>query len=379
MEEVFTMLDDLYLEVPFTEKDAAKELGTKWDAEHKQWYAPRLGDALKYKKWWSFLDVPFEEKDSAKDLGAQFHGGFKKWYVPEDKNFDTFKKWWPPVCRQYLFDDRFVCIDHLKIEGGQADVFKAEELGSGKHSAVKVFKPTTGVETGKDKEGLNREWKALEKLRGHKNILELLTYGDHDATGRFYLVTPWQNLTLAAYMKEEREAASWLTTFDHILSGVLDGLIYAFDNEIIHRDLKPDNIFLDHTSDEDDKPYIPVIGDFGVSKIKDTPPLDVTFVMGGSEPWTPWRDFRNRSDELQHQNTYDVYSWGAIAVALMTQAFPTSYDELRDLLDTKFKNNVDHQLHEYMSRCISLEPETRPKDVRELQEEILKLNGLFAE
>ena len=39
-----------YLEVPFEEKDEAKELGAKWDPEIRKWYAPDM-ESLLFEKW----------------------------------------------------------------------------------------------------------------------------------------------------------------------------------------------------------------------------------------------------------------------------------------------------------------------------------------
>jgi len=40
-----------YLNVPFSQKDAAKALGAKWDASKKKWYAPSSIDIVLFKKW----------------------------------------------------------------------------------------------------------------------------------------------------------------------------------------------------------------------------------------------------------------------------------------------------------------------------------------
>lgn len=42
-----------------------------------------------------FLDVPFAEKDQAKGLGARWDAAMKKWYVPHGVDLHAFKKWWP--------------------------------------------------------------------------------------------------------------------------------------------------------------------------------------------------------------------------------------------------------------------------------------------
>ena len=41
------------LKVPFSEKDQAKALGAKWNAELKQWYVPQGVDAKPFEKWFT--------------------------------------------------------------------------------------------------------------------------------------------------------------------------------------------------------------------------------------------------------------------------------------------------------------------------------------
>ena len=39
------------LKVPFSEKDNAKALGARWNAESKHWYVPQGVDAALFEKW----------------------------------------------------------------------------------------------------------------------------------------------------------------------------------------------------------------------------------------------------------------------------------------------------------------------------------------
>ena len=41
----------LYLEVPYAEKDEAKKLGAKWNAQEKKWYVPDGVDESLFKEW----------------------------------------------------------------------------------------------------------------------------------------------------------------------------------------------------------------------------------------------------------------------------------------------------------------------------------------
>ena len=40
------------------------------------------------------LDVPFREKNEAKELGAWWDPDIKKWFVPEGKDSEPFSKWY---------------------------------------------------------------------------------------------------------------------------------------------------------------------------------------------------------------------------------------------------------------------------------------------
>ena len=42
---------NITLKVPFNEKDQAKSLGARWNAESKHWYVPQGVDAAPFEKW----------------------------------------------------------------------------------------------------------------------------------------------------------------------------------------------------------------------------------------------------------------------------------------------------------------------------------------
>ena len=44
---------NINLKVPFNEKDQAKSLGARWNAEAKLWYVPQGVDATPFEKWTS--------------------------------------------------------------------------------------------------------------------------------------------------------------------------------------------------------------------------------------------------------------------------------------------------------------------------------------
>jgi hypothetical protein len=43
----------------------------------------------------TYLNVPYTQKDAAKTLGARWDTANKKWYVPADKDITLFAQWQP--------------------------------------------------------------------------------------------------------------------------------------------------------------------------------------------------------------------------------------------------------------------------------------------
>ncbi|MDR1083351.1 MAG: DUF5710 domain-containing protein [Deltaproteobacteria bacterium] len=98
------------LDVPFEDKDKVKELGAEWDSDNKVWYVPEGLETDKFEQWavkppapalktvpavvpGTILKVPFEEKEAARELGAKWDPDSKVWYVPEGLETDKFERW----------------------------------------------------------------------------------------------------------------------------------------------------------------------------------------------------------------------------------------------------------------------------------------------
>ncbi len=107
-----------YINVPKVEKDEAKSLGAKWDANSICWFVPADIDASLFNKWEKvneqdlayrkeqmqqnkiaykqeekyILAVPYDEKDQAKALGAEWDKDGKFWYCKNEEK-EKFFKW----------------------------------------------------------------------------------------------------------------------------------------------------------------------------------------------------------------------------------------------------------------------------------------------
>lgn len=65
------------------------------------------------------LNVPYSEKDEAKQLGARWNPSLKKWYVEKQKDYPKFSKW---ILGNE--EEAFVLCDHFYIVEGKHKCFK---------------------------------------------------------------------------------------------------------------------------------------------------------------------------------------------------------------------------------------------------------------
>lgn len=91
--------------IPFGHSDAAKAAGAEWDKAAKTWFAPAgctpadIGmelyavDGGLFSKEKTYLNVPFEDRAEVKELGARFDAKEKLWFAPPLSHLPTFKKW----------------------------------------------------------------------------------------------------------------------------------------------------------------------------------------------------------------------------------------------------------------------------------------------
>ena len=49
--------DNILLKVPFNEKDQAKALGARWNAEAKHWYVPKGVESIPFEKWFNTAGI----------------------------------------------------------------------------------------------------------------------------------------------------------------------------------------------------------------------------------------------------------------------------------------------------------------------------------
>ncbi|HJL16329.1 MAG TPA: protein kinase [Sandaracinaceae bacterium LLY-WYZ-13_1] len=142
-------------------------------------------------------------------------------------------------------------------EGGMAEVFRAEEVGTGRRVAVKVLHSDVATNP-EAAERARREGQVLSEL-DNPAIVSVEAFGEHE--GAVFLVMELlEGETLGRRMKRGTLEPVELAP---IVAGTCAGLHAAHSRGIVHRDLKPDNVFLCPTEHGLQVKLL----DFGISKV----------------------------------------------------------------------------------------------------------------
>ena len=104
---------------------------------------------------------------------------------------------------------------------------------------------------GNDQDARLKEAKCQKKLKGHKNIVSLLTYtfvdGDDDLGEKLTLVLEYCNGgNLKDFLRKKGGFLRQKIITEYLLPQLRAGYKAMYDQNIVHRDIKLENIFLSH-------------------------------------------------------------------------------------------------------------------------------------
>lgn len=96
---------NISLKVPFSEKDQAKALGARWNAEQKLWYVPQGVESAPFAKWFSDTASPAAAKTTtnspAKNTAANTFA------APADDDMDAINARFRDAYESRDFDTSF--------------------------------------------------------------------------------------------------------------------------------------------------------------------------------------------------------------------------------------------------------------------------------
>ncbi len=265
--------------------------------------------------------------------------------------------------------------------GGIGDVYRAEEMGTGKAVAIKIVRGEYATHDGVLRR-FRREARLLEQVR-HRNIVELVEV--NEAGGILYLA---MELVDGPSLSELQKRRGRLPEREALLIGaeIARGLAVAHARGIVHRDVKPGNVLLGTLAEGEvsELGYRVKICDFGIARVgldSDETSLTQNEALGTPRYMAP--------EQCVPGSTVtpaaDVYALGMTLFQLLTGRI--AYDaestaeliyahqnreplELRELVP-----DVSAGVAELVRRALIKAPEDRPQDAAVFLEQIEALLG----
>lgn len=210
--------------------------------------------------------------------------------------------------------DRYVILEELG-SGGFATVYKARQVSTGQHVAMKVLAldGTQPISPESRLERFKREMMLCAELH-HPNIVPLIDTGE-TRDGRVFVVfalVPGQTLSHVLLAEGALEPAEAL----HLMGQVIDAISCAHAKGIVHRDLKPQNIMLASTGARRNA----LVVDFGIGTVAqgrgfaDLQRVTQTGEYVGTPAYSAPEQLRSEPPSLAS----DLYSWGLILIECLT-------------------------------------------------------------
>jgi len=217
-------------------------------------------------------------------------------------------------------------------DGGMGQVFRAEQLATGRTVALKVLhSQLTGVP--EIAQRFEREAKVTTHL-SHPHIVKTVEFGQWE--GRLYLAMEFvagQSLAalLAAAAGNQGRRMTIKRTIA-IMRPVLEALEYAHGLGVVHRDLKPDNIMVVPRRGIFARECVKLL-DFGIAKLGDDAPVQGRkLTQAGMLLGTPGYMSPEQAAGQKADLRSDLYSCGVILYEMLAGRRPFEADSSVEIL-----------------------------------------------
>lgn len=258
-----------------------------------------------------------------------------------------------------LLGERFR-VERLAGSGGMGAVYRAADLATGLHAAIKVL----GKRTGSARERFSREAIVLAEL-SHPCIVRYIAHGT-TPQGLPFLAMDW----LEGEDLSKRLARSGLGPQDSLslVRRASEGLAVAHARGIVHRDVKPSNLFLC-----DGDPASAKVIDFGVARIEMG--AAVLTRPGTSLGTAGYMAPEQAAEAADVDARADVYALGCVLFECLTGRAPfvgkgggLVYKVLREKAPrpSSLRAELSDEIDALVGRLLAKDRAERPKDAAEL-------------
>ncbi len=260
--------------------------------------------------------------------------------------------------------------------GGMGVIFIAYQKTLKRQIAVKILPKSLLTPSAAD---LFQQEAESAAILSHPNIVPIYEVGETEDF-LFFTMQLVRGLPLSQLIKRIQQHVLPSKRFFpiketlRILSGVLDALDYAHQQEIIHRDIKPANILIEAHANR------PIITDFGIAKVLRGPDVNAPKIFGSPIYMAPEQIVGGPVDART-----DIYAVGVMLFELLVTNLPfprfntTSElikmkvfmkDQLFQKRPSDLNSLADQEMDEIVFKALAHDPEKRYSSCRELKESL---------
>ena len=265
-------------------------------------------------------------------------------------------------------------------EGGNGLVYKAEQISTGQHVAIKTLKLQGILDPQKRKHQVarfEREANLCARIN-HHNIVRLIDKGLTDQQDPYAVFEFVSGITLKQLVTQKQGLSALETK--QLMVQVLDALICAHENGVIHRDLKPQNIMVTNTGA---RAHVKIL-DFGIGtftqdfKNAEYQTLTLTQEFLGTPNYSAPEQLRG---EPPTQKT-DLYAWGLILLECLTGKPVIKGKSIAEVFQQQLMPShvsmppaiIGHPLGDLMRRVLEKNPQRRITSAQLILDEIEVIN-----
>jgi serine/threonine protein kinase len=187
--------------------------------------------------------------------------------------------------------------------GGYADVYLAEDIGSGKKVAIKILHARLDEES--EIQNFFREARVLVAME-HPNIVEVYHSGSEQETPYIVMKYCAQGSLRSRYPKGTLVPLNLVVEY---VKHIARALQYIHDEGLIHRDVKPHNMLLDRYNNL-------LLSDFGISLVTDSRRVNPQSGAGTAQYMSP------EQAQGKAERASDQYSLAVVAYEWLTGEVP---------------------------------------------------------
>ncbi len=253
--------------------------------------------------------------------------------------------------------------------GGMAEVWKAFDTQLQRYVAIKLLHANL-KEDPQFNARFEREAQLIASLH-HPNIVQIhdfqIASSEEEGTLAYMVMDYVEGQTLADYLRRTSRMGNMPSPTEIVQLFTSIGLAvdYAHQQGMIHRDLKPANILLDRQNTAHNPMGEPILTDFGLARLLESPATTLTAVQLG----TPLYIAPEQVTGYAGTERSDIYSLGIILYEMVTGILPFQGDSPTAVMTqhitatppspSLINPNIPPMLEMVILRCLAKDPATR--------------------